>query len=60
MTAIGYLVVALSIFSIGGYHAAFFHRTKKTRGWIEVGKANARRAVWIDRMVARDMPRPPA
>ena len=54
MTTIEYPVVALSIILLGGYHAIFFYQTKKSPGRTEVGRAQARRAVWVDRMVARD------
>jgi len=54
MTTIEYLVVSLSLIFLGGYHATFFYQTKKTPGRTEVGKAHARRSVWVDRMIARE------
>jgi len=54
VTTIEYLVVGFSAILLGGYHATFFYQTKKTPGRTVVGKAHARRTVWVDRMVARD------
>ncbi len=54
MTIIEYLVVGLSVSLLGGYHAIFFYQTKKTPVRTEVGKAHARRSVWVDRMIARE------
>ena len=48
-----YLIVAASAAVIGGYHVLFFYQTRRTPGRTVIGSAHARRAVWVDRMIAR-------